>query len=109
MLRKDQRKSMRFDLRLPIELIRAGGRAVSKSSETKNLSSGGVLFVTDSLLDLGEAIEYSIRLPADHRGPTIRLHCVGKVLRSEKHAARAPPSRGFRVAASLERWEFVRA
>jgi len=96
----DLRKAQRFDLSLPIELATDGA---GKSSVTKNLSSCGVLFTSDAHMPPGEPIQYSISLP------TGLLICVGKVIRSEKHAPKVGgKSKGFRVAATMERYEFVR-
>ncbi|HSP66244.1 MAG TPA: PilZ domain-containing protein [Bryobacteraceae bacterium] len=95
----EQRKHQRFELRLPFEIVRDGSRSKVRG-ETRNVSSTGVLFTSESQLPLGEAIEYLITLP---RTPglrkDVRLRCVGKVLRGD-------PTSAF--AASLERYEFVR-
>jgi len=74
------------------------------SGLTKNISSGGVLFTSDRESDIGVSIEYVIALggPADQK---VSLRCIGKVLRSN------PADNGehaFDIAATLERYEFVR-
>ena len=95
----EQRKHQRFELRLPFEIVRIGSR-LKVRGETRNVSSAGVLFTSDSQLPLGESIEYLITLP---RTPgtrkDVRLRCVGKVLREDSESA---------FAASLERYEFLR-
>jgi hypothetical protein len=95
----EQRKHQRFDLRLPFEVVTSGSRSKVRG-ETRNVSSAGVLFTTESQLPLGESIEYLITLP---RTPgtrkDVRLRCVGKVLREDSQSA---------FAASLERYEFLR-
>lgn len=107
----EQRRSKRFDLRLPIELVRSGGAAIGKMTETRNLSSGGVLFASESQLPVGEQIEYFITLPTGKPSGGLRLHCMGKILRLEPRTSRSPRERErpFNVAATLERYEFVRA
>jgi hypothetical protein len=96
----EQRKAQRFELRLPLELIRKGSQSLSERGETKNLSSVGVLFAADAPLRIGEAVEYMITLPSTpDQGERVRLHCLGKVVR-------LTPETG--VAATLERYEFVR-
>jgi hypothetical protein len=94
----EQRKHQRFELRLPFEVITNGSRSKVRG-ETKNVSSAGVLFTTESQLPLGESIEYMITFP---RTPgarkDVRLRCVGKVIREDIQS----------FAASLERYEFVR-
>ncbi len=100
----EQRKNRRFDLRLPIELIRLGTRNLGKLSETRNVSSGGVLFGADSALPIGEPVEYSITLPTGGRAG-VRLHCVGKIVRLDGDG---PQDGQFETAATMERYEFIR-
>ena len=96
----EQRKARRFDLRLPLELIRNGAEALSERGETRNLSSVGVLFQSEASLRIGDAVEYMITLPASAGGVNgVRLRCLGKVVRYGKTAE---------IAATLERYEFVR-
>ncbi len=95
----EQRKSRRFDLRLPVEVIRAGTRPMNAACFTKNLSSCGVLMSTDAKLTIGESIEFVITLPPSIPGSqSVRVRCLGKVVRHE-HAA---------SASTLERYEFLR-
>jgi hypothetical protein len=79
---------------------------VSGIGETRNLSSSGVLFSTDAKVDLGEPIEYVISLAASGG---VDLHCLGKVIRMDSLADWQEPDRSFEVAATLERYEFVRS
>lgn len=74
---------------------------------THNISSCGVLFTVPCEPDLGVPIEYVITLGQDH-GRKVDLRCVGKVVRCE---ARESPdlSQHYHVAATLERYEFVRS
>lgn len=99
---KDQRKHQRFDLRLPVELIRTGAHSVEVPGETRNMSSGGVLFTAEADLQIGQPIEFLITLPNGPGRETVRLRCVGKVVRREI-------SEGPSVAATVERFVFVRS
>ena len=95
----EQRKHRRFELRLPFEIVRDGSRSKVRG-ETRNVSSTGVLFTSESQLPVGESIEYLITLPkTPGLRKDVRLRCVGKVLRED-------PTSAF--AASLERYEFLR-
>jgi hypothetical protein len=95
----EQRKARRFELRLPVDLVRVGSLTVNKAIETRNLSSSGVLFATEASFPIGEAIEYLITLPVKTDGANqVRLRCVGKVVRHQGPAS----------AATLERYEFMR-
>ena len=103
----EQRRTKRFDVRLPVKLLRNGLRSITGAGETKNLSSGGVLFASDLKLDIGEPIEYTISLNASG---DLDLHCLGKVTRldmAERNGVE--PDKPFEVAATVERYEFVRA
>ncbi|MBL8174022.1 MAG: PilZ domain-containing protein [Bryobacterales bacterium] len=97
----DQRKNQRFELRLPVELLRSGAQPVDQLGETVNLSSGGVLFQSDAPVEIGQPIEFMITLPTGNKGTAVRLKCVGKVVRTEIAESSS-------VAATLERFEFVR-
>ena len=95
----EQRKSQRFDLRLPFEILDSAAKTKAKG-ETRNVSSCGVLFMSKAPVAIGESIEYMITLPkAPGTRSEVRLRCVGKVVRGEQPA---------RYAATLERFEFVR-
>lgn len=96
----DSRKSQRFNLKLPMTLLRCGGKAVERPYETSNISSTGVLFRTDGEMAIGDPVEYVLTL-APPMGPrkSVQLHCLGKVVRAVESEA---------VAATIERYEFVR-
>jgi hypothetical protein len=104
----EQRRTRRFKLELPLSVTRTGAERIVLPGTTRNISSNGVLFTTAAEPDLGVgSIEYVITLTCE--GPhTIRLRCIGKVIRLE------PDDQGcsdasYQVAATLERYEFVRA
>jgi len=83
---------------------------VSSIGETKNLSAGGVLFSSSLEVEIGEPIEYIITFPTHSiNGGGVNLRCLGKVVRFE-HAADDPENKGsLLVAATLERYEFLRS
>lgn len=74
---------------------------------TKNISSCGVLFTAAQEPDLGGPIEYIITLAHDGPQP-VNLRCVGKVMRAERTPANGEGLKAFQIAATLERYEFVR-
>src|SRR5438874_897222 len=103
----EQRRTRRFQLELPLSITRAGADHVTLAGCTKNISSTGVLFTTGAAPDLGGPIEYIITL--NHEGPQpVNLRCMGKVLRSERMHGNGDDRRGYQIAATLERYEFVR-
>jgi hypothetical protein len=98
----EQRQTRRFELRLPFELVRAGSQRVLRLGETKNVSSKGVLFTSDSEIEIGDSVEYIITLPVYRNSVKVRLHCVGKVVRQELGPERMPI-----FAATVDRYHFV--
>jgi hypothetical protein len=104
----EQRRTRRFQLELPLSITRAGAARVTLAGKTMNISSTGVLFTAGAEPDLGGPIEYVITLSRD--GPqTVNIRCVGKVLRSERiQQSTQEERRSFQIAATLERYEFIR-
>ena len=98
----DSRKSQRFNLKLPLTLLRCGGLPVEQPSETSNISSNGVLFQSGIEMQVGAPLEYVLTLAPSSGAnkPAVQLHCLGKVVRRTEAEA---------VAATIERYEFVRA
>lgn len=89
-------------MQLPVVVLRAGSGQTTQAGYTTNISSAGVLFTSDQEPAPGEAIEYVITL-LDRERQAVNLRCMGKVIRCE-----SSPCRNFQVAATLERYEFVR-
>jgi hypothetical protein len=110
MTQSDHRKALRFELRLPIELVRSGGETFTSRSETRNVSSGGVLFSCESQLPVGQPIEYVLTFPTGKEANSVRLHCMGTVIRLEARPQKTQKDRErpFNVAVTLDRYEFVR-
>jgi hypothetical protein len=104
----EQRRTRRFKLQLPLAITRSGAERVAFAGQTKNISSSGVLFLAEKEPDIGGPIEYIITL--NHDGPqSVTLRCMGKVVRSDRMGPLGDEMRpGFQVAATLERYEFVR-
>ena len=104
----EQRRTRRFKLQLPLSITRSGAERVAFAGFTNNISSSGVLFTAQQQPDIGGPIEYIITL--NHDGPqSVNLRCMGKVVRSDRLPQFPDESEpGFQVAATLERYEFVR-
>jgi hypothetical protein len=74
---------------------------------TKNISSNGVLFTAEREPDMGGPIEYVIQLNQDG-SQAVNLRCIGKVVRSQRLESGREDMPAYQVAATLERYEFVR-
>jgi hypothetical protein len=104
----EHRKSKRFELKLPVEVVRKAFLPVSSLGETKNLSASGVLFCASLRVELGDPIEYIITFPTHSiNGGSVSLRCLGKIVRVEANGS-AEENGPVLIAATLERYEFVR-
>ena len=82
-----------------------GGQRVNRTVKTRDISSGGVCFLTPTEVEVGGRIEYLITLSGSN--PPVRIRCLGKVLRSQQPSASAGVPQ-FEVAVTMERYQFVR-
>ena len=105
----EQRKSKRFELKLPVEVVRRSFQPTSNSGETRNLSAGGVLFSAVIDAEVGDPIEYIITFPTGSLdGGGVQLRCLGKVVRTESPVVDTEGRNLSLVAATLELYEFHR-
>jgi len=105
----ENRRTRRFTLSLPLSVVRSGVEQTTLAGHTKNISSTGVLFTTEKEPAVTGAIEYVISLSEDEKRP-VNLRCLGKVVRLERATTgRHGGAQAYHVAATLERYEFVRA
>ena len=104
----EQRRAKRFELELPLEIVRAGSERVSEVGTTRNISSGGVLFVSTKEMEIGGPVEYVVTLTSG-TGGVVNLRCMGKVLRLQKKGDKDSMDESVAVAISLERYEFLRS
>lgn len=103
----EQRRTKRFELNLPVELLRAGAEHLSQFGKTRNISSGGILFVSSTQLEIGGPVEYVITLSSGNGG-NVSLRCLGKVLR-QHGVSEFPDGNQYSFAVTLERYEFMRS
>jgi len=97
----EKRLSRRFSLKLPIAVTTA---RACESSETENISSGGVLFHVDQGIALGSSVSFSIRMPAKDLGVPrdVLVNGTGRVVRCS-HL-----TRGDAVAVVIDDYDFER-
>jgi len=100
----EQRRTQRYKLQLPLQIVNVAGKRVNRIERTRDISSGGVCFLSGADVEVGGRIEYLITLSGSN--PPVRIRCLGKVLRSLPPATRE--SVQFEVAVTMERYQFVR-
>jgi hypothetical protein len=99
----EQRRTQRYRLQLPLQILQVGDEPVNRTEKTRDISSGGVCFLSSNRVDVGGRIEYIITLSGSN--PPVRIRCLGKVLRSQKPSSDS----NYEVAVTMERYSFVRA
>ena len=103
----EQRRTQRYKLQLPLQIVHLGGQPVNRVEQTRNISSGGVCFTSPQDVEVGNRIEYLITLSGSN--PPVRIRCLGKVLRSLQPDEPAGNEARYEVAVTMERYQFVRA
>jgi hypothetical protein len=88
-----------------LQIVQLGAERVDRTQKTRDISSGGVCFLSPTDVEIGGRIEYLITLSG--RNPPVRIRCLGKVLRSRQPLAAADAPE-FEVAVTMERYQFVR-
>jgi hypothetical protein len=85
-IRGDRRIQRRYPVALELEYKVVDGGAVvgTGTGRTGNISSGGVLFLTEAKLADGLAVELSIRWPTvSESAPFVELRMSGRIVRSD--------------------------
>jgi c-di-GMP-binding flagellar brake protein YcgR len=85
-IRGDRRIQRRYPIALELEYkVMAGGAVIATGTgRTGNISSGGVLFLTEEKLTEGPAVELSIRWPAMSGDVSfVELRMSGRIVRSD--------------------------
>ena len=88
-------------MQLPVHIVQVGSQRTNQIGYTRDISSGGVCFLSDGEVEIGGRIEYLITL--SNGTPPVKIRCLGKVLRS-RHSEEASH---FEVAATMERYQFM--
>lgn len=82
------RRSPRFSGKVPVQLPTEVGI-------TRDFSTSGIYFFTDSAFTVGDKIEFSLALNSFGAERTVSVHCTGNVLRVE------PQEERFGIAVEL--------
>ena len=80
-IEREQRRTLRYPLELPVEVAGSTGR-------TRDFSASGVFFETDRALRPGAPIRFSLVIGRVSPGRPLRLDCEGRVVRTEPRDGR---------------------
>jgi hypothetical protein len=77
------RTAVRFPLQLALHLKTEEGMV---DAMTKDISSNGLLFVTNYLPRIGSNIEFTMDMPSEVMGwnSNVSIHCTGRVVRHQQ-------------------------
>ena len=97
---QEVRCAVRFPLNLPV-VISTSTRQYS--ALTSNVSASGVLFDMNFPLEIGEGIDFSLRMPGPILGTPndVLVHCHGRVVRCSMSQTQS------QVAATIDEYQFV--
>jgi hypothetical protein len=97
----DFRNAVRFPLHLSVALRTPTGE---HQAETRDISSGGILFFTHADLAVGSQVQFTIRMPGETLGAAedVLVQCDGRVVRSSEEGS------GRIVAVAIDEYSFER-
>jgi c-di-GMP-binding flagellar brake protein YcgR len=95
------RNAARFPLHLAVTLKTP---SEEYRAETIDISAGGILFWTESNMEVGSAVEFTVAMPEDVLGTDrdVLVRCQGRVVRSNEE------STGRTVAIVIDEYKFER-
>jgi hypothetical protein len=101
----DKRRAQRFPIALSVA-VQLQENNGNSTVTTKDISSSGVFLEFSTPMNIGSSLEFVLTLPAEiTKGQAVRVRCKGKVVRVEQ----AAKDGSVGVAATIERYEFVRS
>lgn len=97
----DLRNAVRFPLHLPVTLKTP---TEEHRAQTIDISAGGILFRTETEVEIGSAVEFTVAMPGDSLGSDrdVLVECKGRVVRCSEESS------GRSVAVVIDEYRFER-
>jgi c-di-GMP-binding flagellar brake protein YcgR len=97
----DLRNAIRFPLHLPVTLKTT---TEEHRAETIDISAGGILFRSETDVEVGAAVEFTVAMPGDVLGSDrdILVKCLGRVVRCSQERP------GRSIAVVIDEYKFER-
>jgi c-di-GMP-binding flagellar brake protein YcgR len=97
----DLRNAVRFPLHLQVTLKTA---TEEHRAETIDISAGGILFRTETAVEVGSVVEFTVAMPGKVLGSNrdVLVKCQGRVVRSNEEPI------GRSVAVVIDEYKFER-
>ena len=102
---QEHRKMRRFNVQLPVAVkVASDGEVQEMSASTKDINARGAFLYTDTKLQEGSVIEFTLTLPPEITlSQSLQVRCKGKVVRVEQ----ALPDAGVGTAITIDFYEFL--
>ena len=98
----EKRTTRRFSFDLPISVKFLANGSRDMAGHTRDVSSRGVFMYLEGEIGVGASIEFIMTLPPEITlSESMRVHCVGTVLRVDKSAQEQG------VAVAIDKYDFV--
>ncbi len=95
----EKRTTRRFALQLPVDVDGPN----KLTARTRDISSRGICFYTETRFEPGAELEFTLTLPPEiTMTEAIQVHCIGKVVRVEEAAGGK-----MAIAAQINQYQFV--
>ena len=97
----DFRNAVRFPLHLPVTLKTS---TEEYRAQTIDISAGGILFRTETDVEVGSVVEFTVAMPGDVLGSDrdVLVKCQGRVVRCSEDSS------GRSVAVVIDEYKFER-
>ena len=97
----DLRNAVRFPLHLPVTLKTS---TAEHRAQTIDISAGGILFRTETEVEVGSVVEFAVAMPGDVLGSDrdVLVSCQGRVVRCSEESS------GRSVAVVIDEYKFER-
>ena len=97
----DLRNAIRFPLHLPVTLKTSTDE---HRAETIDISAGGILFRSETDVEVGSSVEFTVAMPGDVLGSDrdILVKCLGRVVRCSQEQT------GRSIAVVIDEYKFER-
>ena len=97
----DLRNAVRFPLHLPVTLKTS---TEEHRAQTIDISAGGILFRTETEVEVGSVVEFTVAMPGDVLGSDrdVLVRCQGRVVRCSEESS------GRSVAVVIDEYKFER-
>jgi c-di-GMP-binding flagellar brake protein YcgR len=97
----DLRNAIRFPLHLPVTLKTS---TEEHQAETIDISAGGILFRSETDVEIGAEVEFTVAMPGDVLGSDrdVLVNCHGRVVRCSQEVM------GRSIAVVIDEYKFER-